>query len=116
MLGAFGAHALKDKLDAHQLSTYETANRYLVYHTIALFILSFLHLKEVLSKVDYLKIYRLFLIGMTLFSGSLYLLTFLQAGGVTGMNWLGAITPFGGVTFMATWLFIAYKISRPSQS
>jgi uncharacterized membrane protein YgdD (TMEM256/DUF423 family) len=110
MLGAFGAHALKEKLDEHQLSTYETSTRYLVYHALALLILSIVHVQGLLSKMAYVKSYRFFIIGISIFSGSLYLLTFLQAAGVKGMEWLGAITPFGGMTFILTWLYTAFQL------
>ena len=112
MLGAFGAHGLKDKLDAHQLSTYETSTRYLVYHALSLFIVCFIHAQSWLSKADFIKVFRFFLVGIGLFSGSLYLLTFLQAAGIKGMEWLGAVTPFGGMTFILSWLFTAYKLLR----
>jgi uncharacterized membrane protein YgdD (TMEM256/DUF423 family) len=116
MLGAFGAHALKDKLNPDQLSTYETSNRYLVYNTMALLVLCFLHLNKLLLKKSFITVYRFFLLGIGLFSGSLYLLTIFNVAGVTGMNWLGAITPFGGITFIITWLYTAFKVSKSSHS
>jgi uncharacterized membrane protein YgdD (TMEM256/DUF423 family) len=101
-LGAFGAHALRELIDERSLQTYQTAVQYHFIHVIALIITSIL-LKEGSSKW-YVKAGYLFLVGIILFSGSLYTLTFFKAASVTNMNWLGAITPLGGLCFIAGWL------------
>jgi uncharacterized membrane protein YgdD (TMEM256/DUF423 family) len=106
-LGAFGAHALKEQLDARQLQTYQTAVQYHFYHVFALAVTGLLRLSfpnKWLTNAGYL-----FVTGIILFSGSLYTMVFLKAAGIEGVNWLGAITPLGGVAFIAGWfcLFIA---------
>ncbi len=96
-LGAFGAHALRDRLSADMLQTFETGVRYQMYHALALFVVSFALAR--FSSAGWLNVAGWgFVIGTVLFSGSLYLL----AG--TGVRWLGAITPFGGVAFILGWL------------
>ena len=95
-LGAFGAHALKDRLiDSGLLSTWETASQYHLIHSIAM-------LLPWSMGPGRLKPAVFFLIGIFLFSGSLYLLAF------TGIRWLGMITPLGGVSFLAGWLLLAF--------
>ncbi len=97
MAGAFGAHALENIVSPDRLDTFETAARYQMYHAIALFVLG-------LKDPDLLRakwVGYLFLLGILLFSGSLYLLV------LTDTSWLGAITPLGGVAFIAGWLLLA---------
>jgi len=102
-LGAFGAHALKDFLTANQrLATFETAVQYQMYHSLALVVTGILAL--VLPKIEFCWIGVLFLAGIFIFSGSLYILS------ATGIRWLGAITPLGGVCFLAAWLWLAIKV------
>ncbi|WP_252177572.1 DUF423 domain-containing protein [Endozoicomonas sp. 4G] len=99
-LGAFGAHALKDQLSERYLEVWATATDYQFYHSLALVLVAVLaiHFKDS-KKLRWSA--RLFLAGIILFSGSLYMLA------VTGIGWLGAITPIGGVSFMLGWLFLA---------
>lgn len=98
-LGAFGAHALKNKLQSEgTLDTYQTAVQYQFYHTLALIGIAFLLTKyqsQWLSYAGYSMI-----LGILIFSGSLYVLCF------TGMRWLGAITPIGGLLFILGWVFL----------
>jgi len=102
-LGAFGAHALKDFLSSNQrLATFETAVQYQMYHSLALVATGILAL--VLPKIDFGWIGLLFLIGIFIFSGSLYILC------ATGIRWLGAITPLGGVSFLVAWMWLAIKV------
>ena len=102
-LGAFGAHALKSYLtENNRLPTYETAVQYQLYHGLALIITGILSL--LLKKQDFSLPALLFLTGITIFSGSLYLLC------ATGIKWLGAITPIGGTCFLAAWLLLAWKV------
>jgi uncharacterized membrane protein YgdD (TMEM256/DUF423 family) len=102
-LGAFGAHALKDFLSANQrMATFETAVQYQMYHSLALVATGILAL--VLPKIDFGWIGLLFLIGIFIFSGSLYILC------ATGIRWLGAITPLGGVSFLVAWMWLAIKV------
>lgn len=96
-LGAFGAHVLEDILSSSELSTYETAVRYQMYHALALLLLS---LMPNTSKWVRYAGYS-FLAGVLIFSGCLYLLVF------TGLSWLGAITPIGGVLMIVGWGMLA---------
>lgn len=109
LLGAFGAHALQDRLGAALTATYQTGNAYHFYHCFALLAvgLTALHAEgRRLAASGYC-----FLAGTLLFSGSLYGLA------VTGVRALGAITPIGGVLFIAGWaLFAAAVYSERSSS
>ncbi len=101
-LGAFGAHALQDQLAAtNRLDTFETAVRYQMYHALALLAVALAGSQLVPSAFVSISGW-LFLAGIILFSGSLYLLCF------TGARWLGAITPLGGVAFILGWLCLAW--------
>ncbi|MBS1496330.1 MAG: DUF423 domain-containing protein [Bacteroidetes bacterium] len=108
-MGAFGAHALKEMVSNNAVSIFETGVRYQFYHVFALFIIAMLY-KEFPNKFI-INAGRFFIAGIILFSGSLYLLTLLQATVGDGYNWVGAITPVGGLCFIAGWimLFIALK-------
>ncbi len=94
-LGAFGAHALKDTLAANdKMDVWKTAVLYHFVHALALLILAALpNLNRATP--------WLFVSGIVIFSGSLYVLA------LTNIRWLGAITPFGGLCFLAGWLFLA---------
>lgn len=107
-MGAFAAHSLKDLISDYALGIFETGIRYQFYHVFALILTGILY-KEYPGKL--LKwAGLLFIIGIILFSGSLYMLTAVKAMVQPGFNWIGAITPFGGVCFIAGWicLFIAF--------
>lgn len=97
--GAFGAHALRNRLGPADLATFETAARYQMYHALALLAVGLL-LSQRESRAARTA-GRLFLVGIVLFSGSLYGLT------VGGARWLGAVTPIGGVAFLAGWIGLA---------
>lgn len=98
-LGAFGAHALKAKLTSEgTLDTYQTAVNYQFYHTLALLGIGLLLTRFESSWLNYAG-YSM-TAGVLIFSGSLYILCF------TGMKWLGAITPIGGLAFIAGWVFL----------
>ena len=98
-LGAFGAHGLKDRLDAHYLDIWKTGVTYQMFHATGLLIIGFL-----LGKVPASSLFSwsgwLMLAGIIFFSGSLYLLS------LTKVGVLGAITPIGGVCFLAAWILI----------
>ena len=96
-LGAMVAHFLKDRLlAAEHLDTWKTAALYQMVHGLALFVVAGLGAKGRGPS-------WCFLIGVVLFSGSLYALS------LTGMNWMGAITPLGGVAFMVGWAWLAIR-------
>jgi len=102
MLGAFGAHGLKDRLDAYSMSVYEKAVFYHFIHALGLLVVSFLPKTGTFSSFAANWVCGLLLAGIVIFSGSLYLLA------VTGNRMLGAITPIGGVSFIAAWLVLAW--------
>lgn len=100
--GAFGAHALRDRLTPDLLDVFETGARYQVYHALGMLAVGAALGRFSPGAVPWLAAAGwLFLAGTLLFSGSLYLLAF------TGVRWLGAITPLGGVAFLAGWAAIA---------
>jgi uncharacterized membrane protein YgdD (TMEM256/DUF423 family) len=104
-LGAFGAHGLRARLGADMMSVYETAVQYHFYHALGLLLigLAATHFgPTALLRWSGLAM----ILGLVLFSGSLYALS------VTGVRWLGAITPFGGTAFMLGWLLLALAAWR----
>ena len=104
VLGAFGAHALKNTIDDYGKSIYEKAVLYQMFHTMALFAVGVM---QHLNKETSFSIAGWgFFAGIILFSGSLYLLA------TTGMKWLGAITPIGGVAFLFGWFWLAVSIIK----
>ena len=109
ILGAFAAHGLKQVLSADQRQVFETAVRYQFYHVFALLAAGILY-KEFPGKFMKWAGY-LFIAGIILFSGSLYLLCYAKHAGYA-LNWLGAITPFGGAAFVAGWIMLFAGISR----
>lgn len=104
-LGAFGAHGLKAILSPEQLVTYETAVRYQFYHTLALLTVGMLFQQYGSKALQWAG--RLFIIGITVFSGSLYLLCLLPQ-----YRWFGYITPLGGVCFIVGWLCVAAAVLK----
>lgn len=105
-LGAFGAHALRGRLDAYSTDIYHTAVLYHFIHALGLLAVSVLPKAGVLRQSAANWACALLLAGILLFSGSLYTLA------VTRIRVLGAITPFGGAAFIAAWAFLAYIFAR----
>lgn len=101
-LGAFAAHGLKSIATEEVVSIFETAVRYQFYHVFALLAVGITYSqgKEKLLKWAG----SLFIIGIILFSGSLYLITFFKVNSIAGMEWVGPVTPLGGVCLIAGWL------------
>ncbi len=96
-LGAFGAHALKARLTPDLLTTFETGVRYQMYHALAMLAVALAMTR--MPAASLLNVAGwLFVAGTLLFSGSLYLLCFMHK------RWLGAVTPFGGLAFIAGWV------------
>jgi uncharacterized membrane protein YgdD (TMEM256/DUF423 family) len=105
ILGAFGAHALKARISPEMLSVYHTASQYHFYHALGMLLIGALASQFRSAGALQLSGF-LMLAGIILFSGSLYILA------VTGITWLGAITPLGGVAFIAAWIVLAYAALR----
>ena len=104
ILGAFAAHALKGKISNDAIAVFETGVRYQFYHCFALLATAMLF-KEFPFETT-LWAARFFIIGIILFSGSLYCLTWIKAAVIPGYNFIGAITPFGGLSFIAGWILL----------
>tara|TARA_B110000444_G_scaffold3596_1_gene3325 strand:+ start:2909 stop:3277 length:369 start_codon:yes stop_codon:yes gene_type:complete len=104
LLGAFGAHALKSRISPEDLAIFETGIRYHIYHSIGLILIGILGFYFPHNLIDIPA--KLFLLGISIFSGSLYLLV------LTNTRWLGAITPIGGICYMIGWLLLAFNIYR----
>lgn len=105
ILGAFGAHGLKGKITPELLAAFQTGVQYQFYHTLALFLVAL-----VLFRFPDVSLFHwvgyAFVVGMVLFSGSLYAMAF------GGPRWLGPITPLGGLCFMAGWLMMVIAVWR----
>ena len=99
--GAFGAHALRDRLTPDLVAVFETGARYQMYHALALLLIARAEPTGLVRIAGWL-----FVAGTVLFSGSLYLLA------VTGARGLGAVTPLGGLAFIAGWLVLALALWR----
>lgn len=105
--GAFGAHALKQKLSPEMLLVFDTGVRYQMYHAFALFIAAWAihswNLPGAAASGWW------FIAGIALFSGSLYALA------LSDMHWIGAVTPFGGLCFLTGWLWLAWSVWKGVQ-
>ena len=100
IFGAFGAHALRSRLDDYAMGVFETAVQYHFYHSLALLAVGVVALTQ--PQTIMLKSSGwLFLIGILVFSGSLYILS------ISGLRWLGAVTPLGGLAFIGGWACLA---------
>lgn len=98
-LGAFGAHGLKDKLEPKYLDIWQTGVQYQMFHAVGILVVGLL-LNKVAASTQFTWSGWLMLVGIIFFSGSLYLLS------LTKVGVLGAITPIGGVCFLAAWVMI----------
>lgn len=107
-LGAFGAHGLKKLVDEPLLSSFETGVRYQMYHVIALVSIGF---AGSISESTRLWVFRFFIFGIFLFSGSIYLLT-LKEFLPFSVGFLGPVTPIGGLMFIMGWLRLCYGIIK----
>ncbi len=109
MIGAFGAHGLQGRLDDYSKSIYDRAVFYHFVHALGILIVAVLAATGTVSRKTSAWVCWLLLIGIVLFSGSLYALA------LTGNRLLGAITPFGGVAFIAAWMTLAICSLRSRQ-
>ncbi len=103
--GAFGAHGLQGRLDAHALQVFETGARYQMYHALAIG-LAALAGRSGAASTGANAAAAFFLAGIVLFSGSLYLLA------LTGTRTLGLVTPFGGLAFLVGWATLAWTATK----
>jgi len=103
-LGAIGAHALKNVLDEYGKTVYEKAVLYQMFHTVALFAVGIL--QHLFKDTSFSVAGWGFWVGILLFSGSLYLLA------ITGLKWLGAITPIGGLAFLFGWFWLVLTLFK----
>jgi uncharacterized membrane protein YgdD (TMEM256/DUF423 family) len=103
LLGAFGAHGLRGRVDAAQLASWQTAVSYQLFHSVALLALA---LFESATRRALSTSLGLFTAGITLFSGSIYLLV------LTPWHWLGFVTPLGGLLLMAGWASLLVRASE----
>jgi uncharacterized membrane protein YgdD (TMEM256/DUF423 family) len=104
-LGAFGAHALRDRVSPELLVVWQTAIQYHVYHALGLFVVA--GVASLLPDHSGLRLSGWLMIGgILLFSGSLYTLV------LTEIRWLGMVTPLGGTAFIAAWLALAWSVWR----
>ncbi len=110
ILGAFGAHALKKIVPEEAVSIFETGVRYQFYHVFALALTAILYNQYANNFISWAGI--CFIIGILFFSGSLYLLTYAKAINSTSLNWVGPITPLGGLFLIAGWILLAIGITR----
>jgi uncharacterized membrane protein YgdD (TMEM256/DUF423 family) len=104
IMGAFGAHGLKAKVDTALLETWATASLYHFHHALALLLVGVL--ARQFSGDGFIAAGWTLFAGMLIFSGSLYLLV------LTGQRWLGAITPIGGAAMIIGWLMLAWAVYR----
>ncbi|MBU0903566.1 MAG: DUF423 domain-containing protein [Planococcaceae bacterium] len=105
--GAFGAHALKEKLSEKYLAIWETAVQYQMYHAIGLIVIGILMSPSIIGHVSQLSwAGYLMLAGIVIFSGSLYVLS------LSGIGILGAITPIGGVAFLIAWVLVIVAVVK----
>jgi uncharacterized membrane protein YgdD (TMEM256/DUF423 family) len=106
IFGAFGAHALKKYLNIEQLSTFEIGVKYQMYH--GLFLL-FVGATNLVSEVAKMRIYYLVLVGIILFSGSIYLFSTMSLT-MIDLKAIGLATPIGGVLLIGAWIILFFQI------
>jgi uncharacterized membrane protein YgdD (TMEM256/DUF423 family) len=109
-LGAFGAHGLKRLVSPLQIETFKTGVQYQFYHAFAIALAVIV--SQFTDDKRIIRVSRLFLEGIILFSGSLYALTFAEIAGIGGIRWLGVITPIGGLLFIYGWLLLAWSVYK----
>jgi uncharacterized membrane protein YgdD (TMEM256/DUF423 family) len=109
-LGAFGAHALQNKVSNYALDIYKTGVTYQFFHALALCITGVLAAYLPGKAIRWAG--RFFIIGIILFSFSLYTLAVIKGAVLPGYDWIGMITPFGGVSFLLGWLMLMLSARR----
>lgn len=110
-LGAFGAHSLREAhVTDEALRIFETAVRYQFYHVFGLLLAAMLYKDFHFNSTIWAC--RLFIVGILLFSASLYFLTWVKAAVIPGYDWVGAVTPFGGLALISAWLCLAISFFK----
>jgi uncharacterized membrane protein YgdD (TMEM256/DUF423 family) len=109
-MGAFGAHALKGRFDAYQMGIWEKAVFYHFVHALGVLLVSLLGRTNMVPDAAAGRICLLLVAGIALFSGSLYTLA------LSGVVQFGAVTPLGGVSFIAAWIWLAFELLRNSRN
>lgn len=104
LFGAFGSHALKERLSAQSLEVYDIATRYLMFHALGIFLIALLGFQLPKESLEIPVI--MMIVGTSIFSGSLYLIAMLD------FKKLGMVTPIGGLLLIVSWLFLAYNIHK----
>ena len=104
LFGAFGSHALKERLSVQSLEVYDTATRYLMFHALGIFLIAILGFQ--LPKESLETPVTMMIVGTSIFSGSLYLIAMLN------FKKLGMVTPIGGLLLIVSWLLLAYNIYK----
>ena len=104
LFGAFGSHALKEKLTLEQLEIYDIATRYLMFHALGIFAIGILGYQVPSEVLIWPLLIMVF--GILIFSGSLYLIS------LAGYKKLGMVTPIGGLALIISWLMVAYNIYK----
>lgn len=110
VLGAFGAHGLKQIVPPETVATYQTGVQYQIYHAFALILIGILYERFPNNFVNLAGMF--FIAGVVLFSGSLYLLASLKAMNRVGLSGVGIITPIGGLLFITGWVLLLIGILR----
>lgn len=105
--GAFGAHAMRSRLDPDMMAVWQTAVLYQLVHGLGMLAIAALGTRMPSPLMSYAG--TLMLVGVIIFSGSLYVLS------ATGVKWLGAITPIGGLAFIAAWAMVALAAYRSTR-
>ena len=101
LFGAFGSHSLKEKLSVQSLEVYDIATRYLMFHALGIFLIALLGFQLPKESLEMPAI--MMIVGTSIFSGSLYLISILD------FKKLGIVTPIGGLLLIFSWLFLAYN-------
>ncbi len=107
-IGAFGAHGLKELVDENVLKSFDTGVRYQMYHVIALLALG---LTPFISEKTKKSVFTFFLVGILLFSGSIYLLSLNEILSFNAKS-IAFLTPIGGLAFILGWLNLAYRLAK----
>ena len=102
--GAFGSHALKERLSAQSLEVYDIATRYLMFHALGIFLIALLAFQLPKKSLEMPVI--IMIVGSSIFSGSLYLIAMFD------LKKLGMVTPIGGLLLIVSWLLLAYNMYK----